>query len=347
MEFLDTEAGETRTRPRTPSNPRGRGWCFTLNNPEDDFATKLENTYNEMKAKYLVFQLESGEREGTRHVQGYIYFESDKSFNQVKVQLGNRSHIEKAKGNPAQNRDYCTKEGTRLQGPWEFGECPMKGKRSDLEGLKKDLDDGQSLRQVSQNHFSNFLRYRTNIQQYQLLNKPKRNWPMEVLVLWGPTGTGKSRFCQDTYPDAYWKSKNSGTQQFWDGYLGEDVIIVDEFYGWLSWDYLLRLTDRYPFSLDTKHGTVQCSARTIVFTSNKHPREWYPNSKYEWDDTNPLKRRLTSIREMERTPVATGGAESDAESLEQRPVSGTGQLRLDTAVSRPTFRNGLSDNIGE
>jgi len=130
-------------------------------------------------------------------------------------------------------------------------------------------------------------------------------WEMDVEVIWGSTGTGKSRYCLETYPDAWWKSKNSGQQQFWDGYMGEDTIIIDEFYGWFSWDYLLRLLDRYPFSLDTKHGTIQCSAKKIVLTSNKHPKDWYQRPSYLWDDTNPLKRRIKSIThlgEVQSTP---------------------------------------------
>jgi len=41
-----------------------------------------------------------------------------------------------------------------------------------------------------------------------------------------------------------------------------------------------------------------------VFTSNKHPREWYPNSKYGWDEHNPLKRRIKEVRELSMVGVS-------------------------------------------
>ena len=39
-----------------------------------------------------------------------------------------------AKGSPEQNRKYCTKDDTRIAGPWERGEMPAsgQGKRNDI-----------------------------------------------------------------------------------------------------------------------------------------------------------------------------------------------------------------------
>jgi len=293
-------------------------WCFTLNNPDED-EVLVPQSWDPEEYKYLVYQLEEG-AEGTRHLQGYISLEKRIRFAAFKKWFpGERAHIEVAKGSAKQNQAYCTKAEGRVAGPWEFGSLPEPGKRSDLLEIKEKLDQGATLKEISENdkHFMNFCRYSKAFKEYKLLHTERRDWPMDIEVVWGATGTGKSRYCQENYPGAYWKSKNSGTQQFWDGYEGEQVIIIDEFYGWLSWDYLLRLTDRYPFSLDIKHGTIQLSARKIVFTSNKHPSEWYPNSKYLWDERNPLKRRLTVVRELGVDGVR--GTESPA----GRPVDGS------------------------
>lgn len=54
-----------------------------------------------------------------------------------------------------------------------------------------------------------------------------------------------------------------------DGYHGQKTIIFDEFYGWIKYDLLLRICDRYPLQLPIKGGFVQCQATTFVFTSNK------------------------------------------------------------------------------
>lgn len=280
--------------PKEPKQSRARSWCFTLNNPTAEDDKKFsEEIWEIAGAKYLIMQKEKGEN-GTPHFQGYITFSTPKTLKAVRT-IMSTAHWEIARGSADENRTYCSKEVGRQSGPFEYGTIPSQGKRNDLAELQSDIDTGSSIREISEKHFSNFIRYRSGILAYKLLHTPQRNWPMEVVVLHGPTGCGKSKHCQDNYPGAYWKSKNSGQQQFWDGYNGEDTIIIDEFYGWLPWDYLLRLTDRYPFSLDVKHGTIQLSAKTIVFTSNKPPAEWYPNSKYFWDESNPFKRRITKI----------------------------------------------------
>lgn len=280
-----------------PSQTRARSWCFTLNNPTEE-EILLPQSWDDSSYNYLVYQLELGES-GTPHLQGYVSFKNPVRFAEFrKYFVDQRAHIAAAKGTAEQNKKYCTKEEGRLQGPWEYGEVPQPGKRNDLLAVKELLDLGATLTEVSDSFFSQFVRYSRAFKEYQLLHSPRRNWSMEVIVIWGPTGTGKTRWCYENHPDAYWKSKSCGAAQFWDGYEGQSVIVVDEYYGWFSWDYLLRFTDRYPFSLDIKHGTVNCAARTIVFTSNKHPKDWYPNSKYGWDDSNPFKRRITEIREL-------------------------------------------------
>ena len=35
------------------------------------------------------------------------------------------------------------------------------------------------------------------------------------------------------------------------------------------------IVDRYPVKVETKGSTVELSATRLVFTSNKHPSEWY------------------------------------------------------------------------
>ena len=45
---------------------------------------------------------------------------------------------------------------------------------------------------------------------------------------WGETGVGKSKWAFDKFGgEAYWKPPNS---KWWDGYEGQSVAIIDEFY---------------------------------------------------------------------------------------------------------------------
>ena len=64
--------------------------------------------------------------------------------------------------------------------------------------------------------------------------------------------------------------------KWWDGYHGEETVIFDDFKGFSMrlHDFQL-IVDRYPVKVETKGSTVELSATRLVFTSNKHPSEWY------------------------------------------------------------------------
>jgi len=108
-----------------------KNWCFTLNNPTTAETERLLKLEDLDAVRYLIFQLEMGVRE-TCHYQGYIQLKSKKRMAQVKDIVGERAHLEVAKGSAEQNKQYCSKRDGRLAGPWEFGSPTTKGKRSDL-----------------------------------------------------------------------------------------------------------------------------------------------------------------------------------------------------------------------
>lgn len=47
------------------------------------------------------------------------------------------------------------------------------------------------------------------------------------------------------------------------------------FYGWIAWDKVLEICNRYPYKVETKGGHEEFTPKTIVFTSNAHPSCWY------------------------------------------------------------------------
>lgn len=280
-----------------------RAWCFTINNPKDDTSPQTWNY------EYLVYQKEKGES-GTEHLQGYVYLRRSRLTGMKKLDA--TAHWEPARGTPEENKKYCTKDEGRIAGPWEFGTMPKQGKRNDISELKALLDEGKPLTEIAQQQFANYLRFSRGIEKYQLLMTKPRNWEMDIQVIWGPTGVGKTRQAFEDYSNAYFKSKSNGSNNWWDGYVNQEVVVVDEFYGWFSWDFMLRLCDRYPLSVETKGGAVQFVAKKIIFTSNNHPKEWYPNmtTKYGWDaNTNPLCRRINKVIHIE-SPAAVAAKRS-------------------------------------
>ena len=72
----------------------------------------------------------------------------------------------------------------------------------------------------------------------------KRDFKTKVIVLIGRPGTGKSRLANEISKYVY--EDKSHDKRWWDGCDEEtECVIIDDFYGLLKYDELLKITDRY------------------------------------------------------------------------------------------------------
>lgn len=279
IDLVDDEAEETPkvrrtlgTRPTSTST--GRRYVFTLNNPTGPLV--LATAIGAETVRYCVWQREIAPKTGTPHFQGYVEFKKPVRLAHCK-KLIPHAHFEIARGDRDQCRTYCMKTDSRDQatdaGPHEYGEFGRggQGKRSDLLEVKAMVDKGATEKEIADEHFGTWLRSYRGIERYRRLSVPQRTWKTKVVVKYGPPGSGKSRDAMESYPGAYWKPRGI----WWDGYEGQGVVILDEFFGWLPWDTLLKLLDRYPLLVETKGGQTQYTPHTVVITTNKRPDRWY------------------------------------------------------------------------
>lgn len=103
-----------------------RSWTFTIFNILWD----IKNLQDE-RIKCAVVQKEKCPDSGREHFQGYLQLLAPSRLNAVKKILNeDTAHLEVRKGTPQQAWDYCTKEESRVDGPWTFGDRPAgQGKR--------------------------------------------------------------------------------------------------------------------------------------------------------------------------------------------------------------------------
>ena len=117
---------------------RGRNWCFTINNYDDDMIERLKSL--ESQCVYMVVGKEKAPSTNTPHLQGFVQFLKPKRQNWVKLLLGGNSHLEIARCVEG-SIIYCKKEGDYF----EIGSrknVKKQGKRSELELFKDDVKKG-------------------------------------------------------------------------------------------------------------------------------------------------------------------------------------------------------------
>lgn len=287
-----------------------RNWILTVNNP----TYTLEEKYEETKHKIIVGQLERGEQ-GTLHLQFYCEYVNPVRIGTVKEDF-HGCHAEKRKGTRAQALAYCTKDESREEGPWAFGITLERAERiisggaqnrekAELLEIKDKIKNGSTEASIADEHFCLWVRYFKAFERYRYLTTEPRNHEMSVIVIQGPTGTGKSRFAMEQFPGAYWKQRSG----WWCGYSGQSCVVLDEFYGWLPFDLLLRLCDRYPLMVESKGGQIQMVAKTIVITTNSIPSNWYSNVYF-----GSFERRVTEWKVMNYTGTSSYTNYSDAKT---------------------------------
>jgi len=266
---------------RSTSSKQVARWCFTLNNPDEN-----KNLSWPDKVRYAIYSLETGES-GTRHYQGYLELKHSARLSTVR-KLVPGAHFEPAKGTPDQNIKYCSK--APLAGPYEHGTRPRPGRRTDLEAVTTDIKAGKSIADIAATHTEAFIRFPSGIVKASSLLAPKRDFKTEVFIICGPTGTGKTAFATRK-PSTFVVTSDMG--DFWEGYTGQENCVLDEMRGSVvKYSKLLQLMDRYPTTVNIKHGSQNFVSRRLYLTSNVIPTSWYPKRLHEPVERAAFERRI-------------------------------------------------------
>lgn len=265
--------------------PQVAHWCFTSYENEAP-------PYVAEKMKYMVFQIERCPDTQRLHFQGYVEFARSYKMQTVKNLLGsNTIHVEPRRKERHEAREYCMKEDTRIDGPFEFGiwNDKSQGRRSDLQDVSKSIKEGKSFRKICEDHTDAAIKYHKGIKAViKTLNNKERDPNLYNVILWGDTRCGKSTFAYKRWPKAY----RDYITSWWENYEGEEEAIYDEFDGRDHMDssLLKKITHKFDVSVPYKGDSTRYYARTNIFTSNVNPRDWYPREHWE-----PIKGRMTHI----------------------------------------------------
>lgn len=275
-----------------------RRWCITDNTIEENFNTEDWKDKLPGSCTYAIWQKEKAES-GKIHIQAFLKLSKPMRIAGLKKVLGN-VHCEQTKGTDEQAANYCRKEETRIEGPFESGELTRQGQRRDLEIVAEQLAKKRRLDDVALENPETYIKFHGGIKALAQVHAREgatkfRN--VQVHVIYGKTGVGKTSSILKTEEDlknTYILEKFE--QNLWfDGYQGQKQVIFDDFYGDIKPKVMLRLLDKYPVRLDVKNGFTYANWENVYITSNVHPKEWYSKGDVPEDVLEGIQRRISKI----------------------------------------------------
>jgi len=275
---------------------RFRWWFLTWNNPDhpDDKELLLKSN----KLSYVKFQYEQG-KTGTKHYQGVFYLKEAKTCRALLKIFPGCGYLAPVK-DTAGAINYCGKAESRIDGPWTAGSLPAQGRRSDLLECKSIVDNGGGMDELYEHQFANTVRYGRGLREYvNLVNRDTvRKWQTVCYVYVGDAGMGKTQAAAAESAAwggrTFWLTLEGGTfgKVWWDGYDGEENVIIDEFNCQLKLADFKRLIDSSPLKVPIKGGMVNMLAKRIWICSNKMLDAWYYKAAPPGPERNALLRRL-------------------------------------------------------
>lgn len=307
-------------------------WVFTdFGSVNDDGhntirVDSIDTMYNaiNLAIKYIVWQLERCPDTDRIHIQGYVELKRSQDVNWLKRNISRSAHYEIRRGTSKEADDYCRKDETRLDGPYSRGDRTVdrRGQRVDLIGFKDRIAEGASLREINEEFPVAFMRYSSYVMKVRNLYKPPYNQEHRrnrVTLLIGPPGCGKTKMVYRIWRDKdFYRVPTSNGTLWWDGYDGQEYVLLDDFAGRASkigLTDLLQWLDSYPLLLQNKGGFVWSNIRRILITTNLDPRKWYDYRGREVH-YQALRRRFYSI--VEWTTVTGNPTTPDNEEFWNR-----------------------------
>lgn len=227
------------------------------------------------------------------HLQIYIECENPKSWQRIQKILGDVTTLHFVPGEikyPKKAMEYCVKNDTRHLPPIRLGQMKQQGKRNDLDKVCQALKEGKGVNEIKNEYPETYTMYHTNInkvaKEFEEDLKPNvfTHKKVNIHLITGLAGSGKSsgpylkhgpknvgKICKPTGREQLWFDDCSDTNG-----KCKPILIIDEFdEAYISYKYLLSLTDGTPMKIPIKHGFLEKSWTDIYIISNNQPNEWY------------------------------------------------------------------------
>lgn len=225
---------------------RSDHWAFTLHDYTEDDLLRLTDTgpdgtiriTTKCRITYLIFGYEVCPETGRRHLQGYLQTDKATEIQSLIAAFRPQYHWTKCRGSDEDNFLYCTKDDDFTQwGNRKSIAARAQGKRTDLDQVKKLVDEGKSYEEICQVCFDACAKYHKFIQERvsahgqnkhilslraQLNDAVLRPWQAEVWeILSGPPDPRRVLW--------YWENQGNVGKSWMAKYLSvlRDALILE------------------------------------------------------------------------------------------------------------------------
>lgn len=233
---------------------------------EDTFRGILERLSG---VRYCIIGKEVAPTTGRKHYQGFIQFTHQRLLTQIQKIL--ECHCEPMHKNstPYKNYEYCMKDGDIW---YEFGTKPVPAGEGEISAWTEAYaaavtGDYEVIRPDIR------VRYYNVLQRIHADSAPAPV-PLDTtepvgIWIYGPPGSGKTRYTFEHFPGHYKKGKT----KWWCWYQHQPVVVIQDItpkFVRENYDMILEWADVWPFPAEFKGGNFPHGIRPqqIVFTSN-------------------------------------------------------------------------------
>jgi len=279
---------------------KSRKFFITINYAEG--GTWDENEWELLKStvsagEYGICAKEVGDKNGIHHLHGYVRYTNPRSWKKIK-KLFPRANIQAAKGSDF-DQVYLQKEGEYF----EHGKPSetTQGQRTDLIEVKDKIMEGASVDDLTVENPMLFHQYGRTLDRLESIALRKRFRTEMTKGLWitGPSGSGKSHQAFEGFSPETHYVKNLN-EEWWDGYKGQQTVILNEFRGQITFSELLDLVDKWPKQVKWRgRESVPFLAKLVIVTSVRTPKECYHSlqGKEPWEQFD---RRFSVVQKLEQ-----------------------------------------------
>ena len=156
--------------------------------------------------------------------------------------------------------------------PLDQGRRPKQGERTDLNVLRDEILEGKSVQEIASENPDVFPQYGRTLKRLETiaLRRKFRTWTTKGIWYHGPGHTAYKDFDPRI---TYVKCLKDG---WWDGYTGQETVILNDFHGQIEYEEMLRLCDKWPHNVKQRRKEpVPFLAQTIIVMSAVHPVNLY------------------------------------------------------------------------